>query len=117
MSNLNEAKGRVTMTPTQTPTPAPPAESPAPAVLQPAKPTGSPWMRRLGNLLIAAGLLLMVGVGAFLGIQTYTNNQTTAAINKEHDQVGPIFAPAANDTSNQSNSGGGGLVANNGAIV
>jgi len=105
------------MTPTETPTPAPPAEPAGPAVLQPAQPSGSPWMRRLGNLLIAAGLLLMVGVGAFLGIQTYTNNQTTAAIDQQHEQMGNLFAPSAAGTPGQSNSGGGNLVANNGAVV
>jgi sortase A len=84
-------------------------------MLHPAKPSGSPWMRRLGNLLIAAGLLLMVGVGAFLGIQTYTNSQTTEKINSE--TTGLFAPPAASTPGQSSSSSSGGLVANNNAII
>ncbi len=59
----------------------------APTVLQPARLNGSPWLRRLGNGLIAAGLLLMIGVGAYLGIQTYTNSQEAQQIQQNHDVV------------------------------
>ncbi|MDQ2805396.1 MAG: sortase [Chloroflexota bacterium] len=67
--------------------PAAASESVAAVVLQPARPNGSPWLRRLGNGLIAAGLLLMIGVGAYLGIQTYNNSQETQQIQQSHDLV------------------------------
>ena len=59
----------------------------APIVLQPTRIGGSPWLRRLGNGLIAAGLLLMIGVGGSLGIQTYTNSQEAQQIQQNHDGV------------------------------
>jgi len=62
-------------------------ESAAPVVLQPIRASGSPWLRRLGNGLIAAGLLLMIGVGGYLGIQTYTNSQEAQQIRQNHDVV------------------------------
>jgi len=62
-------------------------ESAAPVVLQPIRASGSPWLRRLGNGLIAAGLLLMIGVGGYLGIQTYTNSQEAQQIKQNHDVV------------------------------
>lgn len=37
-------------------------------------------MRRVGNILIVTGLLLMIGVGGYLGWQSYSNDQTTQAI-------------------------------------
>ena len=74
-------------TPAVTSAPITGDESDAPVVLQPARLNGSPWLRRLGNVLIVAGLLLMVGVGAYLGIQTYTNSQESQQIQQNHDQV------------------------------
>ncbi len=63
------------------------ADAASPTVLQPARLHNSTWTRRLGNALIAAGLLLMIGVGAYLGIQAYTNSQDTQKIDQSHAQV------------------------------
>jgi sortase A len=64
------------------------------------------WARRLGNLLIIAGVLLMLGVGGYLGYQYYTNEQATQAINAQHEQAGALnlvppsaATPATTDTS------------------
>jgi sortase A len=59
------------------------------------------WMRRAGNLLIALGVLLMLGVGGYLAYQTYTNDQTTQQINAQHDQTAglQLLPPPAADAS------------------
>ncbi len=61
-----------------------------------AKP-GATWVRRLGNLLIVVGLVLMLGVGGYLGYQSYTNNQIADAIAQQHQAAGDInwLPPAA----------------------
>ncbi len=74
-------------TPSVAANPAGASESVAQVMLQPARLNGSPWLRRLGNGLIAAGLLLMIAVGAYLGIQTYTTSQETQQIQQSHDLV------------------------------
>ena len=96
-----------------TPTPAPETAAP-PAVIRPAQPVRRPWVRQLGNALILLGLLLMVGVGGYLGIQTYTNNQIAQQINDQHQQteglnVLPPEPPAATDP--QAPAGGSGAAA------
>ncbi len=49
-------------------------------------------MRTLGNLLIGVGVLLLIGVGGYLGIQTYLNNQEASRIEQENSGL-PLVAP------------------------
>ncbi len=51
------------------------------------------WMRFAGNALIISGLLLMIGVGSYLGLQAYNNDQTTQRIEKENAGVQDLIAP------------------------
>jgi sortase A len=79
-------------------TPAPPADTVARASA--ARPVLSPrarWTRRVGNLLIGLGLVLMVGVGGYLAYQTYTNNQIEQQIAQQHADAGNLtwLPPAA----------------------
>ncbi|MGI8586082.1 MAG: sortase [Chloroflexia bacterium] len=54
----------------------------------------SPVLRLLGNLLIAAGLLLMLGVGGYLVYQQYSISQAESQINAQH-QDAPDVVPHA----------------------
>jgi sortase A len=49
-------------------------------------------MRTLGNLLIGIGVLLLIGVGGYLGIQSYLNNQEASRIEQENAGL-PLVAP------------------------
>src|SRR5215213_4266760 len=53
-------------------------------------------MRWAGNLLIGVGVLLLIGVGGYLGIQAYTNNQEAAEIRSEGTglNLAPNLPPA-----------------------
>jgi len=62
-----------------------------PATPRAVKPVRAGWVRHLGNLLIALGLVLMGGVGGYLAYQNYTNDQTTQQINAQHAQAGGII--------------------------
>jgi sortase A len=65
------------------------------------------WARRLGNLLIITGVLLMLGVGGYLGYQYYTNDQATQAINAQHEQAGGLnLMPPSAATAAPAASGG-----------
>src|SRR5436309_11163499 len=70
-------------------TPEQRATTPLPAI-RPAKRAASPWVRRIGNLLIVVGVLLMVGVGGYLAWQTYTNSQEAQQIAADHQAAGGI---------------------------
>lgn len=83
-------------------TPLPETAVEAPRTLPaPAANGRAVWMRRTGNLLIALGVLLMLGVGGYLAYQTYTNDQTTQQINAQHDQTAglQLLPPPAADAS------------------
>ena len=53
-------------------------------------------MRWAGNLLIGVGVLLLIGVGGYLGLQAYTNNQEAAEIRSEGTglNLAPNLPPA-----------------------
>ncbi len=80
--------------PGQPETVTPPA---TPAVVAPAitatRQNRSKLMRTLGNLLIGIGVLLLIGVGGYLGIQTYQNNQEANRIEQENSGL-PLVAPS-----------------------
>lgn len=90
-----------------TASPVAPADEAAPATLQPVRKGSSNTMRRVGNVLIALGLLLMFGVGGYLAYQTYTNDQITQQINRESAQSPNLAPPAASSTPGQGNAAGG----------
>jgi sortase A len=65
------------------------------------------WARRVGNLLIITGVLLMLGVGGYLGYQYYTTDQATQAINAQHEQAGGLnLVPPSAATPGTADSGG-----------
>ncbi|HUS14386.1 MAG TPA: sortase [Chloroflexia bacterium] len=79
--------------------------APDAAVVKPGKLGPSPLMRRLGNLLITLGLLLMLGVGGFLGYQMYDNNLTSQRIAEQHREAESLFDPAPLETPQPSTGG------------
>src|SRR3954451_24921234 len=74
-----------------------PALQDTPGVVAPAttapRQNRSKLMRTLGNLLIGVGVLLLIGVGGYLGIQTYQNNQEATRIEQENSGL-PLVAPS-----------------------
>jgi sortase A len=65
----------------------------APALTPTSKPAArGRVMRTAGNLLIGVGVLLLLGVGGFLGIQTYLNNQEAQQIDSQNSGL-PLAAP------------------------
>ncbi|HMA38024.1 MAG TPA: sortase [Chloroflexia bacterium] len=92
---------------------------PVAAGVRPAKVGPAPWVRRLGNLLIAVGLLLMLGVGGYLGYQMYSTAQTTQAINAQHDAAAglDLGLPAAPDSTSSGSTSSASSAPSNQVVV
>ena len=87
------------------PASAPPTAVPSPATIAPVRPRGSA-LRWTGNLLIAVGLLLLLGVGGYLGITTYQNNQEAEQIQRESINLPPpALPPSTSGTTSQTPAG------------